>query len=713
MLGGCSDDPTLTLSRWELAIDASATTTAVTLPAQLPLTTADGSRPESYRLRQRVELPPAWRGKRLTLAFVKLAAPARLRVNGVEAAAIAKDRWADYREAFPQRWTITAQQSTSGSLALDLTLKNTWAQSGWLDVPARLSPTPAGAARLLRIFEWNRITSVMGLAATTISALIYLFIFAWNRKKRDTGWYVLEAICGGLYPALNLNLLQPLVGSWDVPLAALGVSTAGLAGVHMMHCLLKLPRPHWIWLAAWLVHVVLALVFHDPFRATFFVAATGGLMLGAAACYQIYRYGVAALRQRQPGALALSVGWLAMLLLGGVDILGWMGLGAVFGGWQGAGAGIFTIALAQSLNLSRDHIRALKEADSLTEELSKRIAALEASNREIKGLNQELRHQVGVRSHDLAQNLANASSAPLPDDSMISVGDVISERYRIDSVLGSGGMGVVYKALRLTDQRRCALKVIKHRPSTEDLARLSREAMVLSQIEHPNIIEVLDINVSNSGKLYIVMEFGDGEQLGKMSERFGEAGWALPVLAQTADALQAIHAEEVIHRDLKPGNILHAYKDDGSPWVKVVDFGLAGLIDANESAVLQLATTLNVFSDTKPPKGVSLTQTGAIIGTPLYMAPELVSGSKEVGPPADIFAFGVVAYEILGKMRPFAEVPLVSVVRGHPVEPQEHLSQLCADLRPDVAEMVMQCLSVDPHERPPAKKIVALLQQPT
>ena len=705
---GCDAGPGQDLTEWSASLDQQAIDHPVHLPTHLPLYRDDGERPESYRLRRSVEIPAAWRGKPLTLSFVKLPALARLSVDGAQVERLDQGREGSYRADFPRRWRITAEQSGKASLDLELDLANTWAQSGWLDSVPRLSPTRDGGAGFRNINDWNRISSILGLAATVLAAIIFFGIFVANRK-RDAGWFVLEVIGGGLYPAVNLNILQIPFGTFDVPLAGLGVSLAGLAGVHMVHALFKLGRPHRIWIIAWFAHVALAIVFHSPFHATTVAGFGGGGYIAVAAIYMMVRYAMVWRRERHRTALTLAVGWLTLAVLAGPDILSWIGLGGIFAGWQGAGAGIFMIAVTQAINLSREHAAALAAADALATKLSEQVNALKQSNEEKQRLNEELRHQVGLRSKQLADSLARTPAGGVPA-LKIGVGDVINDRYRIESIIGSGGMGVVYRAVRLSDERPCALKVIKHRASGEYLARLSREAMVLSQIQHPNVIEILDINVSQSGRLYIVMELVEGTSLDTKTERYGDVAWALPIVGQLASALEAIHARNVIHRDLKPPNILLLETDGPHEQVKVADFGLAGIVEGGQSAVLQLATTVDVMSTTKPPKGLSLTQTGAILGTPLYMAPEFVSGTKEIGPPADVFSFGVIAYEVFTGTRPFEKLPIIAAVHGDKIVPQRPLAEACPGLAPEIAALITRCLDPDQGRRPPAQEIVSAIK---
>ena len=704
-LGGCSGDDAVSVAQWTLQPAGAGPGLPVTLPAHLPDLAADGGRPGAYRLSTEVALPASMRGQALTLVIDKLPALAVLRAAGEVAAPLDRDHRNQYRVAGPQRWRVPAAASDTGRLRLELELTNTWAQSGWLDTVPKVSATTDGDRRSLALYEWNRTTAVLGLSATLVSALIHLALFLLNRTRRDDGWYAAEALGGALYPALGLNLLQPFFGTAETSLAAVGVSAAGLAGVHMAHAYLGLGRPHRAWDAAWLAHVALAVGLADPFLSTRWVASTAGLYLAAAASYQVIVYFRASRRSGPPGSLLLSAGWLAMATLGGVDIASWMGFGALFGGWQGAGIGIFMIALAQSVNLSRAHIRALAKADTLNRELRARIAELEASNRKVLGLHSELRHQVGVRSQELADALGRAAEGTRA----LRSGEVVNDRYRIEELVGSGGMGVVYRATRLSDDLPCAIKVIKHRPSPEHLARLAREALVLSQIDHPNIIGVHDISVSDSGQLFLVMELAAGKPLDAHAERYGDVAWALPLLRQTADALTAIHARGVVHRDLKPSNILLVEGDDGSELVKVVDFGVAGLIESDAASLLNLVTTVDALEPTQPHKGMALTETGALLGTPLFMAPELVAGTKEVGPPADVFSFGVVSYQVLSRELPFSELPLVSALHGRPIVPRRPLSEACPGLPGDVAGTLMLCLRPNPDERPRAPGLVDAL----
>ena len=213
-------------------------------------------------------------------------------------------------------------------------------------------------------------------------------------------------------------------------------------------------------------------------------------------------------------------------------------------------------------------------------------------------------------------------------------------------------MGEVHEVERLTDGRRLALKTITGNAKRESLARFAREAQVAAELDHPNVVATLDIGVTRSGTLFLVMELVTGASLAAARTRYGDVPWAIPVLQQIATALAAMHAQGIVHRDLKPSNVLV----DGNT-VKVADFGLAGLVNQSDVAATLSPAEAAAVSP-------ALTRTGAIMGTPIYMAPELAGGARAAGPSADIFSFGVVAYELLARQLPHTAPPVLERLSG-------------------------------------------------
>jgi hypothetical protein len=317
----------------------------------------------------------------------------------------------------------------------------------------------------------------------------------------------------------------------------------------------------------------------------------------------------------------------------------------------------------------------------------------EAHEREVSALSGELRRQVAERSRGLSEALARLSETSRAP-ARLAIGDVIEGRYRVVRAIGSGGMGQVHEVERLADGKRLALKTMTGVAHKDALARFAREAQVAAELEHPNVVAAVDVDVTQTGTLFVVMELVAGGSLAAARARYGDARWALPVLRQIAAALSAMHARGIVHRDLKPANILLDRER-----VKVADFGLAGLVDA-----APLATTREGDEPVSP-----LTRTGAIMGTPLYMAPEMAGGARGAGPSADVFSLGVVAYELLSKELPFAAPPVLERLSGRAVPTPKPLAQARPDLPSTVTALVDRCLADEPAERPGAEQVVVTL----
>jgi hypothetical protein len=310
----------------------------------------------------------------------------------------------------------------------------------------------------------------------------------------------------------------------------------------------------------------------------------------------------------------------------------------------------------------------------------------------------ELQRQVAERSRGLSEALSRLSDAPRTP-MQFAPGHVIEERYRVVRPLGRGGMGQVYEVERLTDGRRLALKTLTGVAHREALARFAREAQVAAELDHPNVVAALDIGVTRSGALFLVMELVAGTSLAAERSCFGDARWAMPILLQVARALAAMHLRGIIHRDLKPSNILL----DGST-VKVADFGLAGLIDQTP-----VAETRDALAPSLP----NLTQTGAVMGTPLYMAPELAGGVRKGDESADIFGFGIVGFELFAKELPFATPPVLERLSGRPTPSAKPLAQANPNLSSELCILIDRCLADAPETRPTAEMLVDTLERVT
>jgi serine/threonine protein kinase/Tol biopolymer transport system component len=262
--------------------------------------------------------------------------------------------------------------------------------------------------------------------------------------------------------------------------------------------------------------------------------------------------------------------------------------------------------------------------------------------------------------------------------------------YRIESKLGAGGMGVVYKAVDCHLDRPVAIKVlVASAVSADREKRFVQEAKAASSLNHANIVTIYDIDTQEiDGKpvRYIAMEYVAGETLDHLIGRKGMAvRSALKYAVQIADALATAHAAGIVHRDLKPSNVMVMSQGQ----VKVLDFGLAKLNEEAEA---------DVFAETLHGDGVPLTEEGTILGTVAYMSPEQAEG-KKVDARSDIFSFGSVLYEMVTGRRAFAGGSKLSSLSGilH-TEPQP-ASQTVPEVPPELDRIIGRCLKKDPARR--------------
>jgi hypothetical protein len=261
-------------------------------------------------------------------------------------------------------------------------------------------------------------------------------------------------------------------------------------------------------------------------------------------------------------------------------------------------------------------------------------------------LRQELSHQVAERSRELGRVLAREDAGLTPVEMM--PGARFDSRYTVVRRLGEGGMGAVYEVERATDGEALALKVVTGRVSRAHAVRFAREAEIGARVRHPNLVSIVDVGMAANGAPFLVMELVKGVSLEDRRDRFGEIPWAMPLLRQIASGLAALHDAGIVHRDLKPANVLLS-ADDASPVARISDYGIS---------------RFDEDVDARARTAAAATATGAILGTPLYMAPEMVGGGHAVGPAVDIYAFGIVAYEMLVGRPPFAMPPILLAMAG-------------------------------------------------
>jgi hypothetical protein len=319
-------------------------------------------------------------------------------------------------------------------------------------------------------------------------------------------------------------------------------------------------------------------------------------------------------------------------------------------------------------------------------------------------LKQELSHQVAERSRELGAVLAK-SDVTL-DVRRLSPGERFDARYRIVAALGAGGMGAVYEVERLTDGATLALKAVVGEVSGASAARFAREAEIGARVHHPNLVSIVDVGVS-AGVPFLVMELVRGGSLEGQRARFGDVPWALPILRQIAEGLAALHDAGVVHRDLKPANVLLTTNEGGSATVaKISDFGISrfGALDDAAASIDPNAATIGPSAARR---SSALTGTGMVMGTPLYMAPEAARGGRNVDAPADVFALGIIAYEMLTGRAPFAVPAVMLAMAEQPIPAPTPIDD--ARVPPALGGLVLGCLSGDPTKRPRVRKLLAEL----
>jgi serine/threonine protein kinase len=275
-------------------------------------------------------------------------------------------------------------------------------------------------------------------------------------------------------------------------------------------------------------------------------------------------------------------------------------------------------------------------------------------------------------------------------------GTVIDGRYKVTGYLRDGRMGNVYVGRRLEDQAMVAIKMLD--PSLfeqeEAIRRFEREVRVQSRISHPNSTAVFDAGKTDDGLPWLAMEYFDGELLSEFIEDHERIpiDVAVRVAGQIAMALEAAHEIGIIHRDLSPENIMLLEPESDEPTVKVLDFGLAGVLDATAD------------------EDTSLTAVGIRVGTPFYMAPEYIE-DFECDHRADLYALGIVLFEMITGKPPFVGRPY-RVMDMHVNEPAPVLSTLVADTPPWLDKLLAGLLAKEPKDRPPtARAIVAAIEK--
>jgi eukaryotic-like serine/threonine-protein kinase len=268
--------------------------------------------------------------------------------------------------------------------------------------------------------------------------------------------------------------------------------------------------------------------------------------------------------------------------------------------------------------------------------------------------------------------------ATQPSDLGVRIGQVFLGKYRVESILGHGAMGIVAKCTHLTLNEAIAIKMLRKEVLSDRDAheRFMREAQAAAKLRSEYVARVTDVGTFENNVPYIVMEFLDGLDLDALLEERGalQAPWASELMLQAAEALAEAHSINIVHRDVKPSNLFVTWRPDGTALIKVLDFGISkSVVDTD----------------------LSLTQTQSLLGTPAYMSPEQMRSARMVDARSDIWSLGTVFYELLENRKPFEADSFSEMCVKVAVDPPAPMVNAPLELQ----DIVLRCLAKAPEQR--------------
>ena len=271
------------------------------------------------------------------------------------------------------------------------------------------------------------------------------------------------------------------------------------------------------------------------------------------------------------------------------------------------------------------------------------------------------------------------SDAPPP----LAPGDLLAGKYEIERMLGQGGMAIVFAARHVDLDERVAIKVLRTDlgGDVDDVVRrFLREAKAAAKIRSEHVARVSDVGRLDSGTPYMVMEYLEGCDLEELQQRHGrlEIEQTIVYVLQACEALAEAHALGIVHRDLKPANLFLSTRADGSPCVKVLDFGISKF--------------------TGPGSGTRTSSKG-MLGSPIYMSPEQIRSVKDIDARTDVWSIGVILFELLAETPPFPAENLTKLVMKIVTDPPLSIQSIRDDVPPELEAVILRCLVKDRQER--------------
>jgi serine/threonine protein kinase len=278
----------------------------------------------------------------------------------------------------------------------------------------------------------------------------------------------------------------------------------------------------------------------------------------------------------------------------------------------------------------------------------------------------------------------------------VQIGDILASKYRVERVLGQGGMGVVVAArheqLGFPVALKFMLPAALHNEAAKE--RFLREARAAGRLRGEHVARVMDFGTLDNGAPYIVMEFLEGTDLQGVLAQAGRLAphEAVEYVLQACKAMDEAHGQGIVHRDLKPQNLFLTRRPDGTPLVKVLDFGISKVVEGEQA--------------------LSMTSTSAIMGSPLYMAPEQIRSAKNVDARSDIYSLGVILYQLMSGALPVEAETLGELFERVFTQSIPPLGARVPEVAPDLEAVVMRCLAKDPAGRFPSIAQLAAALRP-
>jgi serine/threonine-protein kinase len=270
----------------------------------------------------------------------------------------------------------------------------------------------------------------------------------------------------------------------------------------------------------------------------------------------------------------------------------------------------------------------------------------------------------------------------------VRLGEVVAGKYALQRIVGAGGMGVVVGAMHVQLDQRVAIKFMSPLLSSnrDSVERFMREARLAARIQCEHVVRIFDVAALDDGTPYIVMEFLQGEDLGARLRRQGRfhVGDAVDVVLQAGEAMAEAHVDGVVHRDLKPGNLFVCERPDGSPLVKVLDFGISKIVRRTGGGT---------------ERGSQLTGPHVLLGSPLYCSPEQLRASTTVDARSDIWALGAILYELVSGTPPFRGATLLEISTNVIHRSPPPLSASRPQVPRELDDVVARCLAKSPDDR--------------